>query len=395
MKLFSGNEFSCEINDKVFEKILSFYPEEKLSSYSSFEKAIRNKKISIKELKDSSKKIQIPWQMFFLNEAKITKELKQRDELINAKFEDKKISKRAGSGKVTSKRIIERVVNLQEYTSAQLQNKCNFIGSLKGKDVRVSAKQIIDYFEINLETFRGKKTAEESCDYLINQIHTKSSICVSRGVLKNDILPIVKNIKDVLGNTSGFVIKDEKAPFIFLPSEASDSENAYRQNLTLIYLLTVLGLEYWEYSFNDNYSFKKNDADDKYKLIYDIVSEFLLPSSLSDSLRGTNIDKGVINKLKDDHKLSFSAVLIILLRRSVIDKVLYNALELPKSSFKKNSLGLFFNTPKVKTSAEKFCSETAFKIIERNIKSNSLFPIKAQYLIFGNVNHKKFKELFK
>lgn len=395
MKLFSSNDFSCDLNDKVFEKILSFYPEEKLSGYSPFEKAIRTKKISIKELKEASKKIQIPWQMFFLTETRINKELKQRDELINSKFDDKKISKRAGSGKITSKRVIERIVNLQEYTSSELQNKCDFVGSLKGKDVKVSAKQIIDYFEINLETFRGRKTAEESCDYLINQIHTKSSVCISRGVLKNDILPIVKNIKDVLSNTSGFVIKDEKSPFIFLPSEASDSENAHRQTLTLIYLLTILGLEYWEYSFNDSYSFKKNDADNKYKLIYDIVSEFLLPSSISDGLMDTNIEKGSINKLKDEYKLSFSAVLMILLRRSVIDKDLYNALELPKTSFKKSSLGLFFNTPKVKTSAEKFCSETAFKIIEKNIKSNSLSSIKAQYLIFGSVNQKKFKELFK
>lgn len=301
MILKSGTTESVELDNNVFTELLNFYPEEKLLEHEVFKNAFKKNAITITELRSICEKIHLPWQMFLLDLKNLRKELKNIDNNRLDKFPRDllKIHKRKGRGDITSKRIIDRQIRIQSFTVSQLPNNftCDFSGSLRAKNVQDSVNYITDYFNIDIKYFRMKDSAEKAKDYLVERIQTKGNINISQGVRTNGILPEIKNTLNLYKNTSGFVIKDEKIPFIFLPSEINPDENHFRQIYTLIYLLVVIGFEEYSHAI-ESYSFKKIKDDKKFKLMNDVVSEFLLPKSITDNLKTTLIDNDFINILK-------------------------------------------------------------------------------------------------
>ena len=387
MILKSGTTKAVELDDEVFKTLLNFYPEEKLAEHSVFKTAFSKNSITINELRDISEKIHLPWQMFLLNIDILKKELKNIDDNRLDKFPSGtlEIHKRKGRGEITSKRIIDRQIRIQSFVSTQLPESflCDFSGSLKSKSIQESVDRIINYFQINLSHFRTRDSAEKAKDYLIERIQSKDNINISQGVRVNGILPEIKNTLDLFKNTSGFVVKDKKLPFIFLPSEINPDENHFRQIYTLLYLVVVIGMEEYQFAV-EQYSFKKIKDDKKYRKLNGIVSEILLPKSETDLLKKDDIDKDLINELKNKYKVSYTAILFILRLRKIIDQPIFEALKLPeRESGIIQKVVNYINRPFISTSVRKFCGEIAFGKVNTAIKNNTIFPNQAQMIIFG------------
>ncbi len=376
MILKSGTKKAVNLDNEVLKTLLNFYPEEKLSEHEVFKNAFNKGSITFNELKDISEKIHLPWQMFLLDENNLKKELKNIEDNRLDKFPKDllTIHKRKGRGDTTSKRIIDRQIRMQSFVVSQLPDNfmCDFSGSLKSKSIQDSVNYIINYFGIDLNYFRTRDSAEKSKEYLIEKIQGKSNINISQGVRTNGILPEIKNTSDLYKNTSGFVVKDKKIPFIFLPSEINPDENHFRQIYTLLYLLVVIGMEEYSYSI-ESYSIKKIKDDKKFKLMNDIVSEFLLPKSVTDNLKIEDISKDLINNLKEQYKISYTAILFILRFRKKIDKEFQELLKLPErepSVFQ--DIKKWFTHPHISTSVKKFCGYIAFHKVNIAIKNNSI-----------------------
>lgn len=396
MILKSGNTEAVELDDEVFKTLLNFYPEEKLAEYSVFQNALEKESITITELKSVSEKVHLQWQMFLLNIDNLKRELKniETHRVDNFPKSLLEIHKRKGVGNITSKRIIDRQIRIQSFVADQLPEDfvCDFTGSLKAKNIEESVKHIIEYFKIDINHFQTRNGIEKSKDYLIERIQSKSNINVSQGVRTNGILPEIKNTFDLFKNTSGFVVKDKKIPFVFLPSEINPDENHYRQIYTLLYLTVVIGMEEYSHAI-ENYSIKKIRDDKKYRKINNIVSAVLLPQSVTNTLKSEDIDKDLVNELKQKYRLSYTAILFILRLRKIIDENQRKSLELPKKERSAiiSTAKKFFNTPRINTSVRKFCGNVATEKIISAIK-HGLYPNQAQMIIFGRFRKDKWIE---
>ncbi len=386
-----GNQKSVEIHSDVVRSVLSIYPEEKLVERLIFNDAFINDQISYRDLLKESDSILIPWQMFFLTPSNFKVQKNHIEKFRQTKFSPKFFAKRTGVGKVTSKRIIDRLIRLQNFAVSNSGfSKNKFCGSLKGQKVAQCATNLVSFLGISEKNFYSK-SAETALKYLIETSESKN-INISRGVLKGGILPEVKGVNQVYKNTSGFVIKDDYIPFIFLPDEINPDEVIGRRIYTLVYLLVCIGLD--DFNFYVESEFKasalKTSGSESKKHI--IVSGILLPEDETEKLRGTDITKDIISQLTSKYKITPTAVVVTLRRRGIIKtKAEYEALlpepykhqKLPPSPRK---------AAKIITSVEKFCGKTAFSIINNGIKNKILKSIEAQYLIFGGVRKLKYKE---
>lgn len=384
---------SVEIENAVVAKILGMYPEEKLIARPIFQDAFTSDSIEYKDLKEESDKILIPWQMFLLDSRNLKKELDHIEKMRADKISSKLIAKRTGVGGVTSKRIIDRLIRLQNFiTTANILPTNTFCGSLVGKSSTDAVTHILSYFDIDINKFRGYKNKSSALSYLLGKIEGKY-VNVSQGVLTNKMLPhrlVVDS--SIYKNTSGFVIKDEKIPFIFLPSEINPDEVEGRQIYTLIYLVVLIGLNEYDFFIEKNFKTKALSAKSKQKKIYAITSELLLPSAVTETMRGTLVTSTVRDNLASDYKITPTAVVVTLRIRKVIStKAEYEAL-LPPPYVPSKTSTHFSRTPKIETSVKKFCGVYSFESVNAGIKSGQLSSTQAQYLLFGAVNKKNFKK---
>ena len=257
---------STEIDDIVVRCILNLYPEEQLEQRQHFQGAFSNNEMEFKTFKEETEKILIPWQMFFLNKENFYKQAANISDQRENKVSKKLLSKRCGIGDITSKRIIDRLIRQQNYVTKT--NSFNFpvnifCNSLKDKQIKSAARHLLAYFEIDIDRVRKLRSKDSALKYFIQQVEEKN-INVSRGVLTNKILPNHQVVpSEVYKNTSGFVIKDDCLPFIFLPSETNPDEVEGRQIYTLVFLLIVIGLGEYDYSLDKNF-YNKNAQCKKY-----------------------------------------------------------------------------------------------------------------------------------
>lgn len=393
MMLTVNKKESVEIEDAVIAKILNMYPEEKLISRSVFQDAFSANSIEYDDLKEESDKILISWQMFLLDSRNLKKELDHIEKMRADKVSSKLIAKRTGVGKVTSKRIIDRLVRLQNFiTETNILPNNTFCGSLIGKSNTEAVAHILSYFNIDIGKFRGYKNKSSALGYLLEKIESKY-INISQGVLTNKMLPhrlVVDSL--IYKNTSGFVIKDEKIPFIFLPSEINPDEVEGRQVYTLIYLVVLIGLNEYDFFLEKDFKAKAISATSKQKKVYAITSEFLLPSDVTEKMRGTSITSTQRDDLASNYKITPTAVVVTLrIRRIISTKAEYEAL-LPPPYIPSKTSPHFSRTPKIETSVKKFCGKYSFEFINSGITSKQLTSTQAQYLLFGAVNRKNFKK---
>jgi len=381
---------ATEIENSVVDRVLNLYPEEKLLERPVFRDAITNQTVDFQDLKNESEKILIPWQMFFLTSGNLDKQIAHIDNQRKHKISPKLMAKRRGSGDVTSKRIVDRLIRQQNFlTSTNTTTDNAFCGSLKGMQSKRAAEQILTHFDIDrtlVWRYRGKGRALE---YLIGKVEEKN-VNVSRGVLTNKILPSYLVVpSEIYKNTSGFVIQDKCIPFVFLPSEINPDEVESRQIYTLIYLLVVIGLEQYDYYLSKDFKAKIMGAKGMSARLHAITTELLMPASDTESLRGQTITATMRDELSNKYKVSPSALVITLRMRGIISKTQFDALKPPPYVPKKISGHV--RSPRVSTSVEKFCGRKTFYEINSSIQRGSLSSIQAQYLIWGAVNKKGFR----
>ena len=115
MKIIVNRKIATEISDKVVQRILGLYPEENIEERDIFQNAYSTGQIKINDLKSESASILVPWQMFLLDDAGLEKHILHIEEQRQHKVSSKLIDKRKGSGATTSKRIIDRLIRLQEH----------------------------------------------------------------------------------------------------------------------------------------------------------------------------------------------------------------------------------------------------------------------------------------
>lgn len=388
-----GREDSVDICDDTVRMVLNFYPEEELIHRPFFKKSFRLGTVSYKNLLRECELVHIPWQMFFLTKNNLNYQLNHIKKIRKYKFSKKFFTKRKGVGEKTSTRIIDRLIRLQNFiveTSDFPKNE--FCGSLKGKNKYQSIKFIIDFFRIDHNKIYSK-TKDNTLNYLIEKIEAKN-INVSRGVFKGGILPEVNNINGVYKNTSGFVIKDEYIPFLFLPDKVNPEEVSGRRIYTLMYLLTCIGLDDYDFYIESDFkaSALKKDCIDSLK--HDIVAGVLLPEEETEKLKGEIITSDDVFNLSESYKITPTATVVILRRRNIITKEQYESL-LPDPYIPSNNLReeITLKKPaKIINSVKKFCGTIASESINKAIKENKLNNIEIQYLIFGRVRKKEYKE---
>lgn len=384
---------STEIDEDVVRDILNLYPEEKLNERNVFQTAFTNKRIEYSDLLSESEKILIPWQMFLLDRVNYLKQIEHIDNERKHKVSEKLVAKRRGVGETTSKRIIDRLIRQQNFVSSTGSLPTNpFCGSIKELKVNDAVQHILKHFQIITNTLWLNKGKGKALEYIINRVET-NNINISRGVLTNKILPTSKVVpSEVYRNTSGFVLKDESIPFIFLPSEINPDEVESRQIYTLIYLLVVIGLGEYEFYLEKDFTAKIIGAKGVTARIHAITSEILVPTIETNKLKGIPVTISIRDSLSNKFKVSPLALVTILHIRGIISKHEYDNLKpapfipIKLSKDEKRSM------PKVSTSVEKFCGKQSYEAINRGIRNGTLNSIQAQYLIFGAVNKKGYQK---
>lgn len=392
MKISVKGKLSVEIDDIVVERILGLYSEEKLHERPFFKDALDGKLSEYKDFRLECDKIIVPWQLFFLEPNSLETQISHIEEQRSHKISKKFLAKRKGLGGVTSMRIVDRLIRLQNYTIQNTSYQENeFCGSLQKMDTSHAVQKMRQNFELSLREFREKSTNETALKYLINQLE-KRQINVARGVLTNKILPNSKVVQnDLYKNTSGFAIKDIRIPFLFLPSETNLDEADSRQIYTLLYLLVVVGLDQYDYAIEKDFTTKIIKGAKQVRRIHSIVSEFLLPRRENTEIDVRLLNESKRNELSKRYKISPTALITILRTRKIIDAEKYEEL-LPEKSVINQKSKSPMRTPKISTSVRKFCGLQSYSALNSGIRNGVLPSTQAQYLIFGTINKKKYKE---
>lgn len=388
--LKSHGKTVLSIERSSFIKILSIYPDESLHNREIFNSALQVGEISFSDLKKECETVCLPWQLFLLEPQKLDRELSQIDELRKSKFDDKMIATRDNEGRGVSLRIADRLIALQDFAREGVSVDNKFCGSLKKLPENQWADYIIRYFSINPENInKGKKG--KTLDYLIRQVEARN-IRVSRGVFNsNKLLPIGNDIRKTYRKSSGFVVRDNRVPYIFLPSELNTDETPGRQILTLVSLLVLIGMDQYSIYIQGNFEvkIKKNKL---LKLAFKISGEILLPLSATSMYTDVAITDIIRDELAEKYMLTPSAVIVTFRERGHLKsdeefEALTESINRKPQLSEKTPM----KTPFIQTSVKKLCGQTTSQEIIDALRSSSLSNVKAQYLMFGYVDKLKFE----
>lgn len=378
-----------DIDEKSIEKILNIYRDEHHLERPVFTDALLSGELSYSDLRKESETLMIPWQLFFLSEDKVNDTISKIDDKRKAKFDIKLIASRDNStGGGVSLRIADRLIALQEFATESVVATNAFCGVLKNLHRDKWTKCIIDYFEIDVSWLEsGRK--EKTLDKLIACLEEKN-IRVARGVLdnKNMLLPVAN--RQVYRKSSGFVIKDDKVPYIFLPNELNDSETAGRQILTLFVLLILIG--------NDQYDLSLNGELELYikgqktlQQAFGVATEILLPFSETNSYEGLTITSSTISDLSSKYMLTPSAIIVTLGRRGLITNDTQKEQLLDDINAAASSGNIVIKrAANIDNAVKKLCGIATTTDIIKAIEARSLGSVRAQYLIFGRIDKLRF-----
>lgn len=334
----------------------------------------------------------IPWQLFFLAQDKLDDTISKINEKRKAKFDKKLLASRDNTSEGgVSLRIADRLIALQEFANEFVINDNAFCGALKNLHRDKWAKFIIDYFEIDISVLSSGNKGK-TLDKLITRIEAKN-IRIARGVLDNNnmLLPVAKTVRQVYRKSSGFVVKDDKVPYIFLPNELNDNETTGRQILTLFVLLILIGNDQYDLALSGKLELFIN-GQKKLQQAFGVATEILLPFSATKQYDGTNITAGIVDELSGKYMLTPSAVIVTLRQRGLVTtdaqkQKLLDDIEIASSTGEAK-------TPKraanIDNAVKKWCGTATTADIVRAINAKSLGSIRAQYLIFGRVDKLRF-----
>jgi hypothetical protein len=377
------------MDESVTLTILNIYPDEHLSDRPLFKKALGEGEIAFSALRDECDRLLLPWQLFLLNSVRAEKEITSIRNSRTAKFEKKMIASRTNEGAGVSLRIADRLISLQEYAREGVSQPNSFVGKLKNLHRDSWAATIVKHFGIDPAKLKDTKK-DKVLGYLIKTVE-QHDIRVARGVLTNKLLPALKTSRSSYRKSSGFVVKDDKVPYIFIPNEINDSESPGRQILTLLSLLTLIGLDRYDSYITGEFEIVSS-TQKIFQQIYGVVSEILLPYEATNPYKGKKITEAVRDTLATKYMLTPSAVVVTLRQRGYIES---------DATYQQLLEGTYAGgvgpstpkrTPRIDTAVNKMCGRTTSQQILEGVRNGSLSATRAQYLIFGRVDKLSFEK---
>lgn len=387
--LRANGKKAIDIDEESIRKILNIYSDEHLVGRPIFANALLTSELSFTDLRKECDTLIIPWQLFLLDTNKVDTTIKKIDEKRKAKFDKKLIANRDNGGGGISLRIADRLIALQEFASELALRQNDFCSSLKTLHRDKWAKSVIEYFDIDM-TRLASGHKERVLDYLIKQAE-KKNIRIARGVLSSSskLLPVENSIRSTYRKSSGFAIKDDKVPYIFLPNELGDNETSGRQILTLMVLIILIGLDQYNLYLTGNLELQMN-GDKKLNQAFGVASEILLPLNETEKYDGIKITETIRDDLAGKFMLTPSAVVVALRQRGIITNDADQRKLLDSITGNPGGKRPFMRSPKIDTAVRKMCGNVTTNEIIHAISSKSLNPVAAQYLMFGRVDKLKY-----
>lgn len=379
-----------EIEDVVFRNLLSFYPEERLILRPKFAEAVNEDSISFTDIKSEAETLFIPWQMFFLEKKKLETQLKNIEANRADKIALSFLSKRSGKSGAFSLRLVDRFIRMQNFLVSNGSFPDNgFNKSLVGLDINGAVERIRSHFDIDMGTFRRQPKIALSIDYLIDCI-SKGNINVARGTTSHGLMPSTKNHMVLYKNMSGFCLKDEKVPFIYLSTnEVVGEEPVGRQIYTLIYLLTLIGLDIYSFAVNAKTIVRVPNGDARTQLANAITSELLIPKKELQTYGGKKISWDDVKDASLKFKVTPRAVLFRMKKDGLVkayehDLLLKSNPYVPTTQKMKGG-------PKVDTSVKKLGGSLVFNFVNAQTTMGDLKPVQAQIILFGKPDSIKWR----
>ena len=225
-----------ELDDWVFCRLLTFYPEEDLLSRPVLAKALASGEIKKANLLKEASVHFIPWQMFLLSPDRLKAQLRNIEKNRLDKIQIVEMASRGGSVGPTPYRLIDRYIRAQSFLKKAERHGPNaFANALKGLSVKESIALIETHFGIDRQEFREKSTKEKALEYLIERLGS-GQVNVALGTSEARLVPSSKNLRTLYKNVSGFCLRDACVPFIFINMNMADEEEPAGRR---IYTLTL------------------------------------------------------------------------------------------------------------------------------------------------------------
>jgi hypothetical protein len=382
MWLTHRNRRCVEIDDEVFRRLLTFYPEEDLLSRPIPAKALASGEISKADLQKEAGVHFIPWQMFLLTRAKLKGHLAHIERERKDKVQVTELSARSGGGGFTPYRLIDRYIRTQNFLRGSTTLRPNtFNGSLRGLSVARAVEHLEAHFKIDRGLLRGKRTKEQAIEYLVECLE-RGHVNVALGTSEARLVPSSKNHRSLYKNVSGFCLRDAGVPFVFVNMNMADEEEpAGRRMYTLILLTVLIGLGIYTVTRDWRPGRPPGKVKDTYlPHAHRIVSEFLLPSDVVEAYRGRRVTADVIREISDKYKLTPTAVIFRLWKAKVISSDEKTALTQPAVLIKSRA-----RSPRIDTAVRKVNGGLVVAAVNGAYQGGAITPNQAQYILFGRV----------
>jgi hypothetical protein len=385
MWLTHRNRRCVELDERVFERLLTFYPEEELLSRPVLAEALARGEIKKTDLIAEADKHFIPWQMFLLTWANLGKHLRRIEKERLDKIQIGELSKRAGAKGPPPYRLIDRYIRAQNFLVGNGTYKANpFNNALRGKTVEDAVSEIERRFGIDRAVFWGKSQKEKALEYLIARFEA-GQINVALGTSEARLVPSTKNHRTLYKNISGFCLKSPKVPFAFVHMNMTDEEEpAGRRIYTLVLLIALIGLGIYTVSRDWRPGRTRASGGTGYSpTAHAIASMFLLPSSAVDRYRSRKITPEVVKEISDFYKLTPTAAIYRLWKDKVITREEMDALRGP-SVLKKGRA----RSPHIENAVRKLNGGLVVSAVNGAYAAKSITQNQAQYVLFGRVRRK-------
>ena len=395
IELTKNERVVARLEKKVFKKIIFQYKEECLHEYTTIEKALATEKISVTELENFSKFLNMEFEFFLLNHSKAEKEIKNIEKHRKDKYKKTESVSRARGG-IVSYRLIDRYIRLQYFISKEDPVDNKFNGFLKNFDnLEEQIKKIEEYFDFSVKNLREKKKKKDVLDFLIKKIEGKR-ISVCRSHMQGKSMPTFHKFKEIYRSMEGFYLYDIKTPFIFLmnekPTETQKSHNEDEQDLvkyrdepigtmiySLFYFLVCIGLGY-------KYDSKKKDVsilrDQTYNLeAHKVTSRFFIREIDLDEIKIEKEKKWKDYEVKNIREwskkfvLTPSAINVILKNEGVISNKDFNYIKEKLTSEweeKKYVRSSIERSTRINNALRKQIGDRNMKIVDKAFKKGDL-----------------------
>ena len=388
MWLTHRNRRCVELDARVFERLLTFYPEEDLLGRPVLSEAIIRGEIKKSDLIAEADKHFIPWQMFLLSWANLGKHLRRIEKERLDKIQVGELSKRAGAKGPPPYRLIDRCIRAQNFLVGLGAYKANpFNGALRGKTIEEALRVVERHFAIDRPTFWGKSRKEDALEYLIARFES-GQVNVALGTSEPRLVPSTSNHRRLYKSISGFCLKSPKVPFAFVHMNmAGEEEPAGRRIYTLVLLIAHIGLGIYTVSRDWRPGRTRERGADYSRMAHSIASAFLLPSEAVDRYRSRTITPEVVKEIGDFYKLTPTAAIYRLWKDKVITREEMDALRTPFVPKKTQA-----RSPRIENAVRKLNGGLVVSAVNGAYAARRITQNQAQYVLFGRVTRKLWRQ---